>query len=160
MKPGSIAIIVGAGMLLQACSSRPRSFEPNLAALPADQQKFASDYATCERLLVEGKLDSNGWLGSAATGAAAAAAVGTAGGLAASSAGLYAGAGIASLTGVALPFVALGSAWHMAKAKRKKKEAVIQKVMAGCLEDRGYQVAGWDMVGKKKAARAQADAQK
>ena len=143
MKNRFIIVLVGAGVLLQACSSRPRAFEPSLASAPADQQRFAADYGTCERLLVEGKLDSEGRLASAATGAGAVAALGTAGGLAATSAGFYAGAGIASLTVVALPFVAIGGAWGMAKAKRKKKEAAIQRVMAGCLQDRGYEVTAW-----------------
>lgn len=148
MKARLVTVLIAAPLVLQACSSRPRVFEPSLAAAPADQQKFASEYATCQRLLVEGKLDSNGRLASAATAAGAVTAVGAAGGMAATSAGLYAGAGLASLTLVALPFVAIGSAWGMAKSKQKEKEAAIKRVMAGCLADRGYRVTGWTRAGK------------
>jgi hypothetical protein len=155
VKHGLMATLLGAALLLPACSSRPRAFEPSLAALPADQQKFALEYATCERLLVEGTLDSQGRLASAATAAGAVATVGTAGGVAATSAGLYAGAGIASLTLVALPFVAIGSAWGVAKAKQKRKEAAIKRVMAGCLEDRGYKVVGWTRAARSTPAPQQ-----
>ncbi len=66
-----------------------------------------------------------------------------AGSAAATSAGLYAGAAIASATVVAIPFVALAGAWGMAKAKRAKKEKAIKTAMAGCLRERGYEVANW-----------------
>ena len=150
MRARLVTALTASTLVLQACSSRPRVFEPSLAAAPAARQKFASEYATCQRLLVEGKLDSNGRLASAATAAGAVTAVGAAGGMAATSAGLYAGAGIASLTLVALPFVALGSAWGTAKAKQKRKEAAIKRVMEGCLADRGYRVTGWKRAGKPK----------
>lgn len=99
--------------------------------------------------MVAGKLDSNGNLASVATGAGAVATVGAAGGMAASSAGLYAGAAIASATLVALPLVAIGGAWGMAKAKRKKKESAVQRVMEVCLQQRGYKVASWAPAAKR-----------
>ncbi|MGI8610671.1 MAG: hypothetical protein ACR2KH_00110 [Sphingomicrobium sp.] len=64
------------------------------------------------------------------------------------------GAALASATVVLLPFVALGGAWGMAKMKRAKKETAIKTAMVGCLQERGYQVAGWSK-GVKKATMVQ-----
>ena len=145
---------MAAALLLQACSSRPREFEPALAAAPASQADFDAAYANCHKLMVEGKLDSNGRLGSAATGAAATAATAVAGGMAASSAGLYAGAAVASATVVALPFVAIAGAFSMAKIKRGKKERAIKTAMTGCLDQHGHKVTGWTRAKKVAASGA------
>ena len=37
----------------------------------------------------------------------------------------------------------------MANAKRSKKEKEIQKIMAGCLTERGHTIIGWEKTGKK-----------
>lgn len=137
-----VALCLVGAVVVQGCSSRPREFVPTLAAAP-DQAKFAADYSQCRELMVTGKLDSRGRLASAATAGAAAAAAGTAGAVAASSAGLYAGAAIASATIVALPIVALGGAFGMAKAKQKSKEAAIRDVMTVCMQQRGYAITSW-----------------
>lgn len=139
--------------ILQACSSRPREFTPTLASA-VDQTGFQSAYETCKQLYVAGKLDSSGRLASGAVGAAAGGATLAAGAAAASSAGLYAGAAVASATIVLIPFVALGGAWGMAKAKQKRKERAIQTAMNGCLGERGFQVAGWARAPKGKSPPA------
>lgn len=149
MRSKLVLCAVGAALALQACSSRPREFVPSLASPAADQTRFHKDYSECRQLMVAGKLDSNGNLASVATGAGAVATVGAAGGMAASSAGLYAGAAIASATLVALPLVAIGGAWGMANAKRKKKESAVQRVMEVCLQQRGYEVASWAPAAKR-----------
>jgi hypothetical protein len=77
----------------------------------------------------------------AAVGAGTAAAIGGYGGLAA-----------ASATIVLLPFAIVGGAWGMAKMKRAKKEAAIKQVLGGCLQERGYSVAGWELAKRKRAA--------
>ena len=130
-------------LIAQACSSRPREFTPTLGATPTDQSRFDAAYAECRRLFVTGKLDGSGRLASGGVGAAAGGAVGVAGGAAAASAGLYAGAAVATATVVLIPFAVLGGAFGMAKIKRHKKEAAIQRAMSGCLRERGYEVAGW-----------------
>uniref|UniRef100_UPI0018149B37 hypothetical protein n=1 Tax=Sphingomonas sp. TaxID=28214 RepID=UPI0018149B37 len=84
--------------------------------------------------------------------AAAGAGVLAGGATAASSAGMFAGAAIASATVIAIPFVALGSAWGMSKIKRSKKEKAIQMAMAGCLDQRGHKIVGWTRAPKKAAA--------
>jgi hypothetical protein len=58
-------------------------------------------------------------------------------------AGGYAGLAAASATVVLLPFAILGGAWGMSRAKRAKKERAIKSALEGCLQERGYQVAGW-----------------
>lgn len=143
---GALAML----LVLQACSSRPREFRPLLAAAPASPAAFDADASECSALLVAGKLDREGRLGSAGAGAAATGAMAVAGGAAASSAGLYTGAAVASATVVLLPFVALGGAWGMAKIKRARKEAAIKQAMSGCLVERGHKVIDWAKVDRKK----------
>ncbi len=139
---------VAAAVVLQGCSSRPREFTPSQAAPAVDQARFDADYAACRQLLVEGKLDGNGRFASAGAGAAAGTATMVGGAAAASSMGLVGGAALASATLVAIPFVAIGGAWAMAKAKRSKKEKAIQQAMAGCLDERGHRIVGWSRAKK------------
>ena len=134
---------VAAVLSLSACSSRPREFQPMLAAAPADQAAYQVAVDECALLLANGKLNNEGRLASGAAGVAAGGATMAAGAAAATSAGLYTGAAIASATIVAIPFVALAGAWGMSKAKRNKKEKAIKAAMSGCLNERGYQVASW-----------------
>lgn len=143
------------GLMLQACSSRPREFTPSLGAAPTDQAKFDAAYAECKQLYVSGKLDSSGRLASGGMGAAAGGAVGVAGSAAAVSAGLYGGMAVMSATLVLMPVAIVGGAVGMAKIKRHHKEIAIQRVMGGCLHDRGYAVASWQKAPKKKLAAAQ-----
>jgi hypothetical protein len=137
--------------MLGACSSRPREFTPSLGVVPPDQAKFEAAYADCKQLFVTGKLDRNGRLGSGGAGAAAGGAVGVAGTAAATSAGLYGGMAVMSATLVLMPVAIVGGAIGMAKIKRHKKEQAIQRVMGGCLHDRGYDVASWAKAPKSKA---------
>ena len=135
-------------LALTACSSRPREFKPTLASPAANPSELDAAYAECRQLMVEGKLDSEGRLASGAAGVAATGATMAAGAAAATSAGLMGGAAIASATVVLLPFALVGGAVGMAKIKRAKKEQAIQRVMTGCLAERGYTVAGWTKAGK------------
>ena len=146
----TMCLVVGA-LALQGCSSRPREFAPTLAVATADRAAFDADVEACRELLVAGKLDTSGRAGSAAAGAAAGAGVLAGGATAASSAGMFAGAAIASATVIAIPFVALGSAWGMSKVKRNKKEKAIQMAMAGCLDERGHKIVGWTRAPKRAA---------
>ena len=136
-------------LALEACSSRPREFTPTLAAAPASQTEFNAAYATCHDLLVAGKLDMSGRAGSAASGVAAGAGTAAVGGATAAAVGGYAGLAAASATIVLLPFAIVGGAWGMSKMKRAKKERTIKAAMAGCLRERGYEVAGWSKSLKK-----------
>lgn len=120
-----------------------------LATPAASQAAFDSAYAGCQQLLVAGKLDSSGRMASAGAGAAVGAATAAAGGSAAAAAGGYAGLAAASATVVLLPFAILGGAWGMSRMKRAKKERAIKTAMEGCLNERGYQVAGWSKGLKK-----------
>ena len=141
------ALVVCLG--LQACSSRPREFTPMLSAPAANQAEFDAAYATCQQLLVAGRLDASGRAGSAGAGAAVGAGTAAVGGTAAAAAGGYAGLAAASATIVLLPFAVLGGAWGMARMKRAQKERAIKTAMEGCLAERGYQVAGWSRALKK-----------
>jgi hypothetical protein len=151
MRKGLVAI-VSFGLLLEACSSRPREFTPTLGAAPASEAGFDTAYADCKELLVTGKLTADGRLASVGAGAAAGGAVGVAGTAAAVSAGLYGGMAVMSATLVLMPFAVIGGAVGMAKIKRHKKEKAIQQAMSGCLRDRGYQVASWQKARRVAAA--------
>lgn len=144
-----------AGLLVGGCSSRPRSFNPTLAA-PADQAAFDQAQATCARLMVEGKLDHNGRSASLGGGAAAGATTAAVGMGTAATIGGYGGLAAASATVVLLPFAIIGGAWGMAKMKRAKKEKAIQAAMSGCLQERGFAIAGWEKAATKRAAPAAA----
>ena len=137
-------------LLLAGCSSRPREFTPTLGNPPPEQAKFDAALNECKQLFVTGKLDSNGRLASGGAGAAAGGAVGAVGAAGAAGAGLYGGVAVASATLILMPVAIIGGAWGMAKIKRHNKEKAIQRVMAGCLHDRGYEVASW-----QKAPKAQ-----
>ena len=130
-------------LVLGACSSRPREFTPTLGIAPADEAKFDAAYAECRQLYVAGKLDTNGRLASGGAGAAAGGAVGLVGSAGVASAGIWGGMAVASATIVLMPVAIVGGAIGMARIKRHKKEAAIQRVMTGCLHDRGYDVARW-----------------
>ena len=142
--------LVAAGfcLALEACSSRPREFTPELAAAPPDQAKFDASLDECKQLYVAGKLDRSGRLASGGAGAAAGGAVAAGGVAAATSAGLYGAAAVMSATLVLMPVAIVGGAIGMAKVKRKRKEKAIQAAMAGCLRDRGYEVASWQRAPK------------
>ncbi|NUQ17130.1 MAG: hypothetical protein HOP95_01545, partial [Sphingomonas sp.] len=100
-------------------------------------------YATCRQLLAAGKLDSSGRSGSLAAGAGAGAGTAAVGGTAAAVAGGWGGVALASATVVLLPFAVVGGAWGMSRMKRARKERAIKTAMEGCLQERGFQVAGW-----------------
>jgi hypothetical protein len=149
MNGKTIAWPLAIALMLEACSSRPRSFNPTLAAPVADQPAFDAAYANCQQLLASGSLDSKGRGASAGAAAAAGATTAVAGGTAAAMAGGYAGVAAMSATIVLLPFAIVGGAWGMAKMKRAKKERAIKTALAGCLQERGYHVAGWSRALKK-----------
>ena len=144
---------VAASLLLAGCSSRPREFTPTLGISTAEAAGFEQAYATCTQLMVAGKLDQQGRSGSLGGGAAVGAgtmAVGA--GTAAAVGGGWAGVAVASATVVLLPFAIIGGAWGMAKMKRAKKEAAIKNVIGGCLQERGYSVANWEIAKKKRGS--------
>lgn len=150
-----LAAAVASAVLLDGCSSRPRAFEPTLTAAqagqaPFDQAAFDHAYASCNELLVDGKLDRNGRLASAGAGAAAGGAAAVVGGATGAAIAGYGGLAVASATIVLLPFAIVGGAIGMAKMKRARKEKAIKTAMTGCLADQGFHVAQW--VKAKKGA--------
>jgi hypothetical protein len=143
MNKKTIACALISCLTVQACSSRPRDFRPTLGTPTASQADFEAAYGTCHQLLAEGKLSSTGRSGSFAAGAGAGAGTAAVGGTAAAMAGGWGGVALASATVVLLPFAIVGGAWGMSRMKRAKKERAIKTALAGCLQDRGFQVAGW-----------------
>ncbi len=141
-------------LALEACSSRPREFTPSIGTATANQAEFDAAYASCRELLVTGKLNASGRSASLAGGAGAGAGTAAAGGTAAAMAGGWGGVALASATVVLLPFAVLGGAWGMSRMKRTKKERTIKTALEGCLEERGFKVAGWSKaIGKPVVVR-------
>lgn len=141
-------LVLMCSLSLEACSSRPREFRPTLA--PAvNEANFQAAYDTCQQLLVDGKLNASGRRKSLAAGAGAGAGTAAVGGTAAAMAGGWGGVALASATVVLLPFAVIGGAWGMSRMKRAKKERAIKVAMEGCLQERGFQVAGWSKAIKK-----------
>lgn len=145
-------------LALDACSSRPRDFTPTLASPAVSQADFESAYATCRQLLAAGKLESSGRSGSLAAGAGAGAGTAAVGGTAAAVAGGWGGVALASATVVLLPFAVIGGAWGMSRMKRARKERAIKTALEGCLQERGFQVAGWSKTIAKPVVVAPASA--
>lgn len=144
-------------LTLDGCSSRPRDFTPTLASPATSQAEFESAYATCRQLLVAGKLDASGRSASLAGGAGVGAGTAAVGGTAAAVAGGWGGVALASATVVLLPFAVIGGAWGMSRMKRTRKEKAIKTAMEGCLQDRGFHVAGWSKtIGKPVIAASAA----
>ena len=146
-----IAGLLVAGLALEGCSSRPREFSPQLAAVPTSQSEFDAAYAQCQHMLAAGQLDSNGRTKSAAAGVGAGAGTAALGGATAAAVGGWGGVALASATVVLLPFAVVGGAWGMSRAKRAKKEHAIKAELQGCLHERGYEVAEWTRILKHKA---------
>ena len=136
-------------LMLEACSSRPREFTPTPATLSGSPAAFDAAYAECHQLYALGKLNSAGKGGSAGAGAAAGATTAVVGGTTAAAMGGYAGLAAASATIVLLPFAIVGGAWGMSRMKRAKKESAMKAALAGCLKDRGYEIAGWSKAVKR-----------
>jgi hypothetical protein len=158
MQIRGIALALIGCLSLEACSSRPREFEPMLASPAPNQAALDAAYAECRQLLIAGKLDSSGRSGSLGAGAGAGAGTAAVGGTAAAVAGGWGGVALASATVVLLPFAVIGGAWGMSRAKRAKKERAIKVAMEGCLAQRGYQVAGWSKAVHKPAVAPPAPA--
>lgn len=145
----SMILATAAAVLLAGCSSRPRDFAPTFASQAVNAESAQAAAVECKELYANGKLTSEGRLASAGMGAAAGGALGLGGAAAATSAGLYGGMAVASATVVLIPFAVIGGAVGMAKIKRNKKEKALQHAMAGCLRERGFEVAGWERVRTK-----------
>jgi hypothetical protein len=144
----ALALVVGASVLLTACSSRPRPFAPVLAAPPVDQRSFDLAQVKCADLLVKGKLDKDGRLASAGAGAAAGGTAALAGGATAAAVAGYSGMAVAAATIVLLPFAVVGGAFGMARAKRSAKEKAVKRAMTGCLREQGFEVSSWSRMSK------------
>lgn len=147
-----LSVAVGASLLLAGCSSRPREYRPTLGIATADAAGFDQAYAECTQLMVAGKLDRQGRSSSLGSGAAVGATTVAVGAGTAAAMGGYAGLAAASATVVLLPFAIIGGAWGAAKMKRAKKEAAIKEVIGGCLQQRGYSVAGWERAPAMRAS--------
>lgn len=120
MKPSML--MVPLLLVTSGCATRPREFDAQLAAAPADDRAYLRDFATC-RLLARSNFRNN-------TGQQTA----------------VVGSGFLTF-GFVGPFAGIA----MAKAIKSGREARLNEQMTGCLEKYGYTVTGWERAGKKKA---------
>jgi hypothetical protein len=135
-----------AALVLQGCSSRPRSFNPVLQAAPTDEAAFHAAFAECSQLIAQGENFQSDRVESGGAGAAAGLATGAAGTAAASGAAGWGGMAVMGATLVLAPFAIMGGAWGLAKAKKQRKERAIKEAGSACLAGRGYQVSDWEPV--------------
>lgn len=139
-------------VLLSGCSSRPRNFEPVLAAAPADQSAYQAHLRNCQVIVAAG-----GWKDgrgvSAAGGAVAGVGAGVATGsaVAAGSSGMIGAAAVAAAAAaVALPIVGVLGAWGISKVKKSKNERQLKSELSQCLASGGYSVDKWRVMSKKE----------
>ena len=154
MRFKGLGVVVGAALLLSACSSRPRPFAPVLAVPPVDQSAFDLAQVRCADLLVKGKLDKDGRVASAGAGAAAGGTAALAGGATAAAIAGYGGLAVAAATVVLLPFAVIGGAFGASRMKRTTKEKAVKQAMAGCLKEQGYEVSSWSRMSKQDVEAA------
>lgn len=153
MRRNAAFTTLAAVLVCSGCSSRPRSFAPQLAAPPADQQGFDAAWKRCRADVAARTDQRSGRLSSAtvgaATGVGASAAVGVA------TAGTYAtyggAAAAAGATIIAMPIALIGGAWGVSKIKKNKKEKAIKLATAKCMKAAGYDVSDWRVLSKKEA---------
>lgn len=148
------AFVLFAGSLaFSACSSRPRSFAPQLAAAPSDPQRFDAAWKQCRADVAARTDQRSGRIASAAVGAATGA--GATAAVGAAAAGTYAtyGGAFAALgaTMIAAPIGLIGGAWGISKIKKNKKEKAIKLATTECIKAAGYDVADWRVMSKKEA---------
>ena len=148
----SVLIVMAGAVALSGCSSKPRNFDPVLAAAPADQQAYEAKLQTCRERLAA-RMDRSGRLASAAAGTAVGVGAGYAAGAAtaAGTAGTIGAAGAAAAAAVmVLPIAGLAGAWGVSKIKKTKKERAIKNAMAECLSEGGYSVEQWRVMSKRE----------
>jgi hypothetical protein len=138
-----------AALLLQGCSSRPRSFNPVLHAAPTDEAAFQTAHSECTQLIAQGENFKSDRVASGGAGAAAGLATGAAGTAVASGAAGWGGLAVMGATVALAPFAKVGGAWGMAKAKKQRKERAIKEAGSACLAERGYEVADWEPAAKE-----------
>lgn len=150
-----ISLAVACALTLTACSSRPRTFEPQLASAPVAGDDYYQALETCRTLVAQGhRSDFKSQIASAGTGVAAG--VGIPLGVAAlGEAATYA---VASTAVAFVPLAGIGAAWGMAKSKKNKKEREVKRATALCLNEHGYSVSGWKVAKKQDLRLARENA--
>jgi hypothetical protein len=142
--------------LVAGCSSRPRAFDPQLAAAPADATAYDRTVDACRTLVAQGHRSGFGaMLASGGAGVATTAGVTTAA-VGAGAVGPFMGATAAAAATAALPVIGMLGAWGFAKVRKSKKERAIKQAMGLCLAEQGYEVSGW-AVAQKRSAKATPD---
>lgn len=152
MRHGLCAAAVAA-LLLQGCSSRPRSFVPVLAAPPADQAAYEAHLQACQVRIATG-----GWKHGRGASAAGGAAIGTGAGVAAGAAAsaaatptmIGAAAATAAAAAMAVPVFGVLGAWGISKIKKSKNERAVKSRLGECLAEGGYPVERWRALSKKE----------
>ena len=137
---------------VSACSSTPRNFAPQLSVAPGDPAQYEQVWLEC-REQVAASAKGAKRAGSAAAGLAAGAGAGAAG-AAATSGATYATMGGAAAAGAviiaAVPVLGLAGAWGYSKIRKMKREKAMKAATADCLDQSGYEVAGWRVLSKRE----------
>jgi len=153
----TLCAVAVVALSLTACSSKPRYFEPQLAAAPEDPAKYQEVHDSCRKMVAEGQTSgfgarvASGGVGVAAgVGVTAAAFGGTTYG------SMAAAATAASAALVMMPVIGVAAAWGVAKANKAKKEKATKAAMTTCLSELGYTVSDWKTAKRPKNKNAAA----
>ena len=148
-------VVAGVALIAGGCSTRPRTFNPVLAAPSADPARYQRDLSECRTLVAQGKRSG---FGDAAvvtgTGAAAGAATGAAViGSGAIPVGIgMSGAAAAALVAV-MPLAGIAAGVGVTRAIRSGKERKVKTALADCLAAHGHSVEAWQLAKKARKAR-------
>jgi hypothetical protein len=146
MRSGA-AVCVAA--LMAGCSTAPREFRATLAQPVPQNSNFDADMRQCQVLVRKGVTRNfSGTAAQLVVGTGGSIAAGSVAGSAGSTLGAVAGLGSAAML-AAGPLLAAGVASAIKSGREKKYRAAL----GTCLDEQGYQVAGWER--QKKLTKAE-----
>lgn len=145
-------VLAGVALIAGGCSTRPRTFNPVLAAPTADPAAYQRDLSACRTMVAQGKRSGFGDAAVATgTGAVAGAATGAAAvGTGAIPLGIgMSGAAAAALVAV-MPLAGIAAGVGVTRAIRSGKEKKVKAALADCLAAHGHAVGSWQLVKKAR----------
>lgn len=145
-------ILAGVALISGGCSTRPRTFNPVLAAPSADPAAYQRDLSECRTLVAQGKRTGFGdAVVATGTGAVAGAATGVA---AAGTGAIPIGIGMSGAAAAAfvavMPLAGIAAGVGVTRAIRSGKEKKVKAALADCLAAHGHSVDSWRLVKKAR----------
>jgi hypothetical protein len=146
-----ITPLVIAAFLLSACAGGPRPHTPVVAATPADTAAYQAALEECRAQLDDPNTVLTGAVNVVEGAATTYAVGGVAFAAGAASSGTLAGA--ASAAGPVMVVTLPLSIYLFSRGSRARQERRIQRQITECMSQRGYQIVGWQRVGRADQPR-------